>query len=210
MQRPVHDGIYLNFFAHHYVWDARVLLFALTALLFSRCWVHFKVWRTHRRMPLLPGFALVALFIWLAENIGTFTAAWMYPNQRHGWEMVTVGKLGAWFLLMIISYVLVALVNQPQAMPASSQLPPVIPAMDSLGDAGGTRAALRSGTCGGSTPLTRSRIASPGLRRVGFRDDGCGQPASSPRHSAEAAQDGARRKEGLRSLPKRRLTEGGR
>src|SRR5262245_22143424 len=90
-------GIYLNFFAHHYVWDARVLLFALTALLFGRCWVHFKVWRVHRRMPLLLGFALVALFIWLAENIGTFTAAWMYSNQRYGWELVGFGKLGAWF-----------------------------------------------------------------------------------------------------------------
>jgi len=109
-------AIYVNFFAHHYVWDARVLLFALTGLLLGRCWVHFKVWRVHRRMPLLLGFALVALFIWLAENIGTFTAAWMYPNQRRGWEPVTLGKLGAWFLLMIISYVLVALVNRPQAM----------------------------------------------------------------------------------------------
>ena len=109
-------GIYANFFAHHYVWDARVLLFALTALLFGRCWVHFKVWNVHRRMPLLLGFGLVALFIWLAENIGTFTAAWMYPNQRHGWELVSLGKLGAWFLLMIISYVLVALVNRPQTM----------------------------------------------------------------------------------------------
>jgi uncharacterized membrane protein YoaT (DUF817 family) len=78
--------------------------------------VHFKVWRIHRRMPLLVGFALVALFIWLAENIGTFTAAWIYPNQRHGWQLVTFGKLGAWFLLMIISYALVALVNRPQAM----------------------------------------------------------------------------------------------
>jgi uncharacterized membrane protein YoaT (DUF817 family) len=109
-------GIYVNFFAHHYVWDARVLLFALTALLFGRCRVHFKVWRVHRRMPMLVGFALVALFIWLAENIGTFTAAWVYPHQRHAWSMVSVGKLGAWFLLMIISYVLVALVNRPRAL----------------------------------------------------------------------------------------------
>ena len=33
-------------------------------------------------MPLLLGFTLVALFIWFAENIGTFTAAWIYPHQR--------------------------------------------------------------------------------------------------------------------------------
>ena len=89
-------------------------LFALTALLFGRCWVHFKVWRVHRRMPLLLGFALVALFIWLAENIGTFTAAWMYPSQRLGWSLVSLGKLGAWFLLMIVSYALVALLNRPE------------------------------------------------------------------------------------------------
>ena len=89
-------------------------LFVLTAVLFGRCWVHFKVWRVHRRMPLLLGFALVALFIWLAENIGTFTAAWMYPSQRLGWTLVSLGKLGAWFLLMIVSYALVALLNRPE------------------------------------------------------------------------------------------------
>ena len=38
-------GIYVNFFAHHYVADVRLALFAATALLFGRCWVHFKVWR---------------------------------------------------------------------------------------------------------------------------------------------------------------------
>jgi uncharacterized membrane protein YoaT (DUF817 family) len=66
-------------------------------------------------MPLLLGFALVAVFIWIAEYSGTFTAAWMYPHQRAAWSLVSLGKLGAWFLLMIISYVLVALVNRPQA-----------------------------------------------------------------------------------------------
>jgi uncharacterized membrane protein YoaT (DUF817 family) len=88
-------GIYINFFTHHYLTDARLALFAATAVLFGRCWVHFKVWRAHRRMPLLVGFALVALFIWLAENVGTFTAAWVYPNQRQGWTLVPAGKLGA-------------------------------------------------------------------------------------------------------------------
>ena len=116
-------GIYVNFFTHHYVWDARIMLFALAAMLFGRCWVHFKVWQTHRRMPLLVGFMLVAVFIWLAENIGTFTAAWIYPHQRHAWSLVSMGKLGAWFLLMIISYVLVALVNRPQAMLAARDKP---------------------------------------------------------------------------------------
>jgi uncharacterized membrane protein YoaT (DUF817 family) len=107
-------GIYVNFFTHHYLPDARLLLFALTLLLFGRCWVYFKIWRSHRRMPLLVGFVLVALFIWFAENIGTFTAAWRYPSQRLGWSLVSMGKLGAWLLLMIVSYTLVALLNGVQ------------------------------------------------------------------------------------------------
>lgn len=113
-------GIYANFYAHHYLPDVRMLLFALTVLLFGRCWIYFKVWRVHRRMPLLLGFVLVALFIWIAENVGTFTAAWMYPHQRNGWSLVSMGKLGAWFLLMIISYTLVAVLNRPQRMTSPS------------------------------------------------------------------------------------------
>jgi uncharacterized membrane protein YoaT (DUF817 family) len=109
-------AIYINFFAHHYVWDFRLLLFAAAAILIGPCTVYYKIWKTHRHMPLLLGLFLVALFIWLAENIGTFTAAWAYPNQRHGWELVSVGKLGSWFLLMLISYTLVASIHRPSAM----------------------------------------------------------------------------------------------
>jgi uncharacterized membrane protein YoaT (DUF817 family) len=104
-------AIYVNFFMHHYAWDIRPVLFALSVVLFGRCTIHFKIWRVHRYMPLLLGLVLVALFIWGAENIGTFTSAWVYPNQRHGWQLVSVSKLGAWYLLMIISYTLVAWLN---------------------------------------------------------------------------------------------------
>ncbi|OOG59812.1 DUF817 domain-containing protein [Rhodanobacter sp. C03] len=105
-------AIYLNFFTHHFLPDARPVLFAALVLLFGRSWVHYRIRRVHRRMPLLLGFGLVALFIWLAENVGTYTKAWLYPAQRHGWSMVPVGKLGAWLLLMIISYVLVSAVHR--------------------------------------------------------------------------------------------------
>ena len=69
---------------------------------------------TSRSMPLLLGLALVSLFIWFSENIGTFTKIWLYPSQRHGWSMVSFDKLGSWFLLLIISYTLVSLVNAPR------------------------------------------------------------------------------------------------
>ena len=116
-------GIYINFFAHHYVPDFRLALFALTALLFGRTTAYFKVWREYRHMPLLVGFVLVALFIWFAENIGTITGAWLYPHQAKGWSMVPLSKLGAWFLLMIISYVMIATLNRPQPYAAARSLP---------------------------------------------------------------------------------------
>ncbi|OOG36354.1 DUF817 domain-containing protein [Rhodanobacter sp. C05] len=103
-------AIYVNFFTHHFLPDARLFLFAGVAVLFGRTWVYFRVRQVHRRMPLLLGFVLVATFIWFAENIGTFTAAWRYPAQRHAWSMVPLSKLGAWLLLMIISYVMVSAV----------------------------------------------------------------------------------------------------
>jgi len=107
-------GIYVNFFTHHYTFDARWLLFALTAVLFGRAWVHFRIWRRHRRMPLLLGFFLVAVFIYAAENIGTFAGAWLYPSQRGGWVPVAPEKFGSWFLLMIISYALVFALNRAE------------------------------------------------------------------------------------------------
>jgi uncharacterized membrane protein YoaT (DUF817 family) len=65
-------------------------------------------------MPAILGLVLVALFIWIAENIGTLTAAWAYPNQRDGWRLVSINKLGAWYLLMLLSWVLVSLVHRPE------------------------------------------------------------------------------------------------
>ncbi|MEH0197260.1 DUF817 domain-containing protein [Caulobacter sp. CCNWLY153] len=105
--------IYVNFFTHHYVTDMRLGLFALSALLFGRTWFVFTPDRVQRRMPMLLGLMLVALFIWLAENLGTAAGAWIYPSQREGWHMVPIEKLGAWYLLMTISFVLVSLVHRP-------------------------------------------------------------------------------------------------
>ena len=104
-------AVYVNFFAHHWLPDIRLALFAAMALLFWRTRVHFRNWRTHRWMPLLLGWFLVAAFIWLAENIATFSNAWIYPSQKHGWHLVSPAKLGAWYLLMYISFVLVAAVH---------------------------------------------------------------------------------------------------
>ena len=112
-------AIYANFFADHYGLDIRLVLFAVAALLFGRTTIYYKVWHRDRSMPLLLGLFLVSLFIWLSENIGTFTRTWLYPSQQHGWAMVSFGKLGSWFLLLIVSYALVAMVNRPRPYAAS-------------------------------------------------------------------------------------------
>jgi uncharacterized membrane protein YoaT (DUF817 family) len=107
-------AIYVNFFTHHFMPDLRYLLFAATAVLYWRTVVHYRVFRFRLGMPLLVGFLLVALFIWFAENIGTWSRARIYPGQAEAWTPVSIAKLGAWYLLMIISFVLVTLVHRPQ------------------------------------------------------------------------------------------------
>ena len=107
-------AIYANFFLHHYMPDLRYALFAACLLVFGRSWIYFRVHHSWRRMPMLLAAFLAALFIWFAENIGTYTQTWLYPAQRAGWTMVGLPKLGSWFLLQIVSYALVALVRRPQ------------------------------------------------------------------------------------------------
>ena len=104
--------IYANFFAHHYLPDIRVALFVFSVIIYAPCFVYFRPDREERFMPLAVGLVLVALFIWFAENLGTFARAWVYPSQNGGWHMVSFDKLGSWYLLMIISFVLVAAVHR--------------------------------------------------------------------------------------------------
>ncbi len=108
--------VYVNFFSHHFMPDLRWLLIAAIVALYGPCTVYFRVDKKRRSMPLLLGFFLVSLFIWIAENVATFAHAWTYPSQREQWTMVGWSKLGSWFLLLNISFVLVSIVNKPTRM----------------------------------------------------------------------------------------------
>ncbi|MCC2319984.1 DUF817 domain-containing protein [Cellulomonas xiejunii] len=108
-------AIYLNFFSHHWVADARWVLLAGVVAVYGRAVMHFRVHAARLRMPLLLAFTLVAAFIWAAENVATFAGAWLYPSQVDGWVLVGGSKLVSWFLLMIISVVLVTWVYPPRA-----------------------------------------------------------------------------------------------
>lgn len=107
-------AIYANFFAHHFMPDLRIGLFIATALTFGRVRMQFRLLEGTLAMPQLLAFVLVATFIWIAENVATWSSIWLYPNQMHAWTPVSPAKLGSWFLLMIISVVLVTLVHPPR------------------------------------------------------------------------------------------------
>jgi uncharacterized membrane protein YoaT (DUF817 family) len=101
-------AIYLNFFANHFVYDIRWWLALAVFLIYRKTWVEFTVTDKTRRMPLVLSFLLIAFFIWIAENISTYLGAWKYPNQLTTWNMVSLHKISSWFLLVIISFILVA------------------------------------------------------------------------------------------------------
>ena len=109
-------AIYANFFTHHFLPDARWVLLAAVVLAWGRCIMLFRNHRDRpaRRLPILLPFLGVAFFIWIAENIGTAAGAWIYPHQEGGWEIVSLSKMVSWFLLMIISVVLVTFVYRPR------------------------------------------------------------------------------------------------
>lgn len=100
--------VYVNFFTHHWLPDIRLGLFVASALIYGPCMLYYRPDLKERSMPLLLGLVLVAMFIWFAENLGTFARAWVYPSQGAGWHPVSLEKLGSWYLLMLISFVLVA------------------------------------------------------------------------------------------------------
>lgn len=105
-------AIYINFFTHHYVMDMRYALFAAAFAIWWRTRIEFTVDQKTYWMPLLLAAFLTSFFIWVAENIGTYTGTWLYPGQSV-WRPVSWGKMGAWYLLMIISFALVCIVHPP-------------------------------------------------------------------------------------------------
>ncbi len=119
--------IYANFFTHHYIWDFRWVLVVLVLGLFGASMMQFRIHRARARMPLVLAFLLVALFIWIAENIATWSNAWAYPDQLDGWQPVSITKLVSWFLLMIISVVLVTWVYPPRRPDPVADAPEPVP-----------------------------------------------------------------------------------
>jgi uncharacterized membrane protein YoaT (DUF817 family) len=105
---PLAAAIYFNFFTLHYITDLRWVIIASLFFIFRKSYVTFVSRGVTYKMNIILSFLLIGSFIWLAENISTFLGAWQYPNQQRQWNVVHFGKLSSWFLLVIISIIIVA------------------------------------------------------------------------------------------------------
>ena len=85
----------------------RYLLFAWSVIIFWKTKIRFQLQRHKIQLPMLPVLMILAFIIWVAENISTFYKIWLYPSQVDAWHMVGWGKLGSWYLLLMLSLVLV-------------------------------------------------------------------------------------------------------
>lgn len=101
-------AIYVNFFAHHFVPDIRLILFAATFLLFWRTTVSFTIGRTYG-LPLPLAAFYASFLLWIAENVGTLTGTWVYAGSRT-FDWTSFSKMGSWYLLLYVSFVTVTLV----------------------------------------------------------------------------------------------------
>ena len=107
-------ALYANFYTHHFWPDARWVLAGLMLLELRRTWIYFTIGTSRYRLPLWMSFVAIGTMVWMAENVGTFLGAWRYPSQMDVWELVHVGKLGSWALLVSLSFVLVATVKSTE------------------------------------------------------------------------------------------------
>lgn len=98
---------YINFMSKFFIYDVRYLLFVWSAIIFWKSKVVFRLNQVQITLPMLPILLVLAFVIWVAENISTFYQIWLYPSQMDGWHMVGWGKLGSWYLLLLLSLVLV-------------------------------------------------------------------------------------------------------
>ena len=109
-------AIYVNFFAHHFLPDIRLGLFAATLLIFGRTRIWFRIHDHDWWMPLPLAAFLSSFALWLAENVGTLTGTWLYSGQTPD-RMVSFAKLGSWYLLLYVAFVTVTLVSRSALYP---------------------------------------------------------------------------------------------
>lgn len=116
---------YINFMSKFFIPDMRYLLFIWSVVIFWKTRLSFKLEGKEFRLPMLPVLIVLAFLIWIAENISTFYKIWLYPSQVDAWHMVGWAKLGSWYLLLLLSLVLVLKILGHRKQDGSWKLHPV-------------------------------------------------------------------------------------
>lgn len=105
---PIATLIYINFFTHHFIRDLRYILVVAIMLVSYKTSVYFTINKLTWRMPVLLWLTLVWFFMWVAENLATFWWARVYPHQDTWRTFVSRRGVLSWFLLFIVSFVIVS------------------------------------------------------------------------------------------------------
>jgi tRNA dimethylallyltransferase len=103
-------AIYINFFTNHFTYDIRYILFVGLVIVFWKTILEVKLTEKIYRIHPLISNALFAFIIWMSEQVGTFARAWIYPNQAAGWKPVSFHMFTSWYLLLVFSFILIALI----------------------------------------------------------------------------------------------------
>ncbi|MCI1071583.1 DUF817 domain-containing protein [Lactococcus lactis] len=99
--------IYLNFFSGTFGFDFRNIFYLFILMIFWKTKFTFVLRTKRYQMPAILSFFLIGLFIYLAENIGSYFSAWTYSYQLKAWQFVDLGKISSWTLLIIVSIIIV-------------------------------------------------------------------------------------------------------
>lgn len=98
---------YINFMSKFFIHDIRSILFIWSVVIFWKTKASIQIKQQYYKIPMLILLLFLAFLIWIAENISTFYDIWVYPNQKDGWQIVWWGKIGSWYLLLLLSLVLI-------------------------------------------------------------------------------------------------------
>lgn len=98
---------YLNFMTKFFIYDFRYVLFLWSIVIFWETKIDIKLQQCKVKLPMLIILFILAFIIWVAENISTFYEIWLYPSQQENWHWIGAGKIGSWYLLLLLSLVFV-------------------------------------------------------------------------------------------------------
>ena len=105
-------AVYANFFTNYWLLDAKPVLLAAAIVLFARTRISGSLLVKRLAVPLPLIFCVLGPIVWCAENVGTWLGSWEYPRQADGWVAVPPDKLLSWTVLVMVSFLVVALVRR--------------------------------------------------------------------------------------------------